>query len=553
MNWIVRLCTFFCLLLLLAGCYEETQRITLNPDGSGKSRVEIVRAVSLPMKMGEEQESDFEPQEVLVNTSKAIIEKAKGVDAWQDVSFKYRDDGRMVFRGTAYFTDLSLYKINAQAGANSSGGGDLMSSLALRRGSSGLELVHAPAKKEGKAENKDESVQTKQDIFKERIKYQQMRGLLVATLSGMRVEHYIELPAPPQEYKTFQLDGQVLHYAVTGDRLLGFIDKIVTDPQLFEQLVKDGGGSEKISTWAQRQMYGGDLYARIEGEPEARFNYAREVKKVQKKWAKKKDELFPSQQAVAKKKSSADKILLDDEIEASNPQVSELKLFFLDKESARGLQLYGQERNMEMELVADLPVPLSDVAGGQLTRAVAADGSNLLSESGWGQRISFPKVSKDGRTIQVKLPKINYPKDFDGRLQELAGEVTGVVTRGEKVVDLGLIETREGGKGSKYDATVTKLDSNSMKPEREDLWLKLDLEDYFVIDCLFEDEKGAPLEVESTMRHLGKKVTMVYSYPRPWPEKVRVKLKTFEETQESKVLFSLGNIDLKDLLAGAEK
>src|SRR5438445_786747 len=94
--------------LLLSGCFETKEEFTLNPDGSGK----VVHESSFQnMNLSGDNEAT---EESLKEAIAKVIEGAKGVDAWRDVSYKRLDDGRLYFKGTAYFKKLSDLNIPNQ-------------------------------------------------------------------------------------------------------------------------------------------------------------------------------------------------------------------------------------------------------------------------------------------------------------------------------------------------------------------------------------------------------------------------------------------------------
>ena len=93
--------------VFLSGCFDTKQDITLNPDGTGKMVIESVFAQTPALFKGTSQAS---PQEGVTNFIHKLIEEAGGVDAWRDISFHQRDDGKAFFRGTAYFADLSKFR-----------------------------------------------------------------------------------------------------------------------------------------------------------------------------------------------------------------------------------------------------------------------------------------------------------------------------------------------------------------------------------------------------------------------------------------------------------
>lgn len=533
---IIRSCLALFLLVLLSGCFEETQRIVLNPDGSGKTRIEIVRAASIPM-----QGEDFDAQTVLKETAQAIIEKSKGIDAWKDVSFGYHDDGRMYFRGTAYFPALDALKIDSQAGKNSSGGSGFSTNLSLRSTGKGIELFAKPANDKEEDEPQDKVL----DPFKEKIKYQQLRGTLVAFFTGLRSECYIELPAVPVECSGFQLNGETLHYLFVGEKALAVIDRVVTDDAFWRQLAAEGKGADDVGDWAQKEIFGGDLYARLPGKVANRFDYTGEMVKAAKTWPEERERLFvPSLLTASGEQVPAiDKVKPGATVAAEGIRIASLTMNFLDRQTNKDLPLFA-ERGWKATIVTALPAALTDVSSGVVSRAVAEDGSDLLPENDWDRRIHFPKLSDDGRFVVAELPEFTLPAGFSGTLRELSGEFTGMVSDGEKVIDLGLIETQKGSKGKELEATVTEVGPSKWSPGKYGLSLKLQINSHFVKGFTIVDEKGTPVEFEPGSTQMGDSLTETFQLGRPWPAKVRIKVTIHDNIVEHKIPFKLENVNL---------
>ena len=97
-----------CALMLLTGCFETKDEFTINPDGSGK----VVHESSFQqVNLGNQEEAT---EDSLKEAIGKVITESKGIEAWRDVSFKRLDDGRLFFKGTAYFTNLNTLDIPNQ-------------------------------------------------------------------------------------------------------------------------------------------------------------------------------------------------------------------------------------------------------------------------------------------------------------------------------------------------------------------------------------------------------------------------------------------------------
>src|SRR5688572_6419521 len=108
-----------CLACLPAlGCVEGEQTFILNPNGSGKVRVEAVMVApypAFPVPFGDPAPGKEKNRPGEVSVEEARRESLKmlltpnTVDAWKDVSAEFAPDGRLKFSGTAYFKSLDEF------------------------------------------------------------------------------------------------------------------------------------------------------------------------------------------------------------------------------------------------------------------------------------------------------------------------------------------------------------------------------------------------------------------------------------------------------------
>lgn len=103
---------FFCLssvfvIVFLSGCINTTEVYTLNPDGSGKVVHEAIIQLDSPMF-----NNNVGPEIHLKEAVLSELNNAKGVEAWDNISYKYKDEKSIYFKGTAYFNYLSRLKFH---------------------------------------------------------------------------------------------------------------------------------------------------------------------------------------------------------------------------------------------------------------------------------------------------------------------------------------------------------------------------------------------------------------------------------------------------------
>ena len=87
------------LLCLLAGCIQVKEEYTLNPDGTGK----VIYETTAPLGNPFGGKKDEKPEDQARGQVDKILTESSGVSVWKDVTYKINDDGKLHFKGTAYF------------------------------------------------------------------------------------------------------------------------------------------------------------------------------------------------------------------------------------------------------------------------------------------------------------------------------------------------------------------------------------------------------------------------------------------------------------------
>lgn len=270
---------------LVVGCFEIKQDATINPDGSGKAVVEVTMPDMPNMDMGSSTGTDAAAkkapdQELLLKQFvKETMESAKGVEAWTDVSFSRADDGRMKFKGTAFFKDFAKMHVGQGEGA----GG-----ITWAKDEKGMVLTMDPNDKKGAAPAAaappamtDEEVAKK--VAQAQTEYNQMRPMMEAMMGKMKMEMIFHLPGTLGEVTGFQKmpDGSV-KFALDGAKMLAVTDELMKDTAYVTAQIKAGKkpGNDKSDPALNEKIFGtkGALTAHVTGTLKPQFDYAAEVK-----------------------------------------------------------------------------------------------------------------------------------------------------------------------------------------------------------------------------------------------------------------------------------
>jgi len=106
----VTACVAIVAIALAAGCFEGEADITLNPDGTGK----IVGQITFQStgrwtgrrSSASGPEAD-DPEARMKEVAREILKSSRGIEAWEDVSFKRLPDDRIRFMGGVAFDKAS--------------------------------------------------------------------------------------------------------------------------------------------------------------------------------------------------------------------------------------------------------------------------------------------------------------------------------------------------------------------------------------------------------------------------------------------------------------
>jgi hypothetical protein len=291
----VALCA--CVLALLPGCVEMTQTFTLNPDGRGKVKVEILVPAydfDLALGNGPEKKKEKSLDELRQEAVAKFVSDATGITAWKDVSVSWSRDGRLHMIGTAYFDRLEdLDKEGAggpQDPTKAQPSNTFKSSFRLVREKDGT--LRLTGKNQGvkdgilklndKKEEVDLSKMSDKELddflLRQRVEYQKARPLLVMMFGDLKLTTVIHLPGEAIEVKGFKKEGRVVKQSIEGSALLGMIKNfIMLDAAEMRKLAASKDVKDFMALMGPLEAFG-DPDVTIRPAAKAQFDYDQEVR-----------------------------------------------------------------------------------------------------------------------------------------------------------------------------------------------------------------------------------------------------------------------------------
>ena len=183
-------------------------------------------------------------------------------------------EGKVHFKGTAYFSDVN--KLKAEGGGGGGGGGE----LSWTKQGDGMVLAM-------KSKNADDAAQPVPDaevdkmLQQEKVQYQQMKPMMAAMFEGLKVEISARLPGKIAEANIFTQKDNTATLTITGKQMLAAMDKINGDDALLKAKIKAGKGKGE-DDFMFEQMFGkkGPAQVKVTGATAPLFDYKAEVDKA---------------------------------------------------------------------------------------------------------------------------------------------------------------------------------------------------------------------------------------------------------------------------------
>jgi hypothetical protein len=519
--------------LLVCGCFETKETYYLNPDGTGKVDIDA-SFQSMNMRLdGGQQNSEQQMKEAV----REILVESSGIDVWKTVSHKRLDDGRISFKGTAYFRDLAKVEFKNL-------GKSKMSFVKRKDGK--LELTIDPQEKKEKkpageeAEKlTDEQVTAK--VKAERAKYQQARNFMSGFLSSMRTEKIFHLPGAVAEVNNLRKDEtDALHFVLEGKKMLEVMDKIMADDEWMKQEILEGRDVAKegpsFDDRVNEMVFGakGPVRAVAAAGGRPLFDYAAEVKAA-----------GPAYKKLLNSLGGAPPVPVTPAVGGGlkGVGVAGVRLVRLE-DNERGLRAFNWTRGYTLSLVAEFPGTVVRAENGMVEKAVADNGEDLLPEDRWRRKTGFMNLSKD-KTAVIFDVNMKVPGEGVKGIKELSGSFEYLVAEGSEETDLGISEFKKGAKGNRLGASITELEDSKWEEGSQQITVRFGLARHAVKSVVFYGADGTKLKTTTAGSSSSRNTcSLSYALKGAFPARGRIVAEIQKGLKRFKVPFRLENISL---------
>lgn len=275
-----------CSALFLAGCFESKQDYTINPDGSGKVTLDVLFDPSA-VSMGSSQK---DPQKEMEAAVRKIIKDAKGVDVWKDVTYKRMPDGRVNFKGTAYFPDLTKLEIQNYGTSFSLAKEGNTVTLLMKEEKEGKQ--GAAKKPAAPPSTPPTEAEVDAEIQKAKGEWERSKPMMAAMLTGLKKEATLRLPGKMIEVNNFtKLGPNVVKVSMDGAKLIETLDAAMADTEWLKQQAMKGDLAENgppMDETLNQRYFGqpGPVRAKYDPGKKAQFDYKKETAAANKLYPK---------------------------------------------------------------------------------------------------------------------------------------------------------------------------------------------------------------------------------------------------------------------------
>jgi len=267
-------------LVIVAGCLQTERNFTMNPDGSGKVTVESTMSGG-EMMLGMEEPDKNKSRQAMLNKVAQIVGSSEGIDVWKDVVYRDLGEGKIYFKGTAYFPDFNTVRFQGISNLNFHLGID----------AGGMKVTVVDESNDGGNQSADSAVmedlsdaevERRADSIQQEFKMSM--SMLRLALDDLKETISFRLPGSVTTSDVFaRTKGGNYQIVFSGKRLMEVMDSLAQQRELFVRMARYGGRppmedeSAKLAVWGGRKPL---IVASAGSKP--LFNYAREVAAARK-------------------------------------------------------------------------------------------------------------------------------------------------------------------------------------------------------------------------------------------------------------------------------
>lgn len=530
-------------LFFLTGCIQKTFDITVNPDLSGKAKVEI----KMPA-MGKIRMDNSGPQDNKAKAKEAaagVIENSEGVDAWKDVSYELSPEGKAVFRGTAYFKTLKDLKI--AAGTIKSNDETLIflkqadGNLFIKMKEEGKDEP-APGASGDQMQLSDEELKVALEAF--RAQWGAMKPMMEGVLKEMKESYTFRWKGTLGKNNNFKInsDGSIT-IVKDGEAILNAMDQLINDDEWVKKQVEAKRDIQKQGPKFDDTLNGvlfgspGPVEALVKFDGAPAFDYQAEVTEARKQ----KDQIS---KLLSVDKSSMPATGKTEPVKGT--QLIGIRMGYKEgpsKGKFGNLRPFNQNIGLTVSLLVELPDNVIKVDGGKLLTATAENGANLLPK--FTNLSGFQQLSEDRKAAVIEAD-MKLPPAGSSKLGEISGELNLLTATTTETIETDIFSFAKDATGQKFQLKVKKFGDNPWKKGTKEIEVQLkDISYEQIKEVKIVDSSGSSINgKKSGHMATNNQVSLTFTIEGTVPAEGKLVMTRYKDTVKSKAPFTLKNVDL---------
>lgn len=476
-------------LFLLTSCFEEERIYTLNPDGSGK--VEFKATFPLGSTINLNEGASPSPEQKAKKAVTKTLEDSEGVAAWANVSYKINDEGKIEFKGTAYFKDIN--KVKLKMGSIDSNA--LNPSLTKEKGMITIKCLLEDKDKKTAKPNKNKpqwakmtKKQQKMAMATTRQGLMQMKGMLAGIAGDMSTKVTIHLPASAKKSTGFkQLSPSSYTITQTGEMMIKGIDQLLANEKTMRMLASDDiNMMQDPPTEVLHQMLGlsGDPLVDFSASAPPSFDYKKEVQAAQK-----------AAPAMMKKLGLTVTPAAPMAGKAAFKSLRLAGLQVVTSTTDRKVRPFNRSSGTTLSFIGELPGAVISADDGEIHTFVLDNDQNLLSSKSWDQKPRSIDLSDDGTLLSFEIQSDQLLEANATAIKTLKGEIICMAASSSKTTDLEFKKIKKGEKSEHFGAKITEIKKSPYNEGKKQISIHFDLKKDTIKKVTFFDRDGTELKI----------------------------------------------------------
>lgn len=519
--------------VFMSGCREVKRHYVINPDLSGK--VEVYSKTGFDPLMQLDSMPKQPDAEKIKRAAKSMLESTAGIDVWKDVTLNMNDEGKLEFKGTAYFKDFNALNLDTS----------ITSSNRLVLSTEGNKLILQWKQSDKTAHEKAEKTSpvTGQALEKqikiEKAKFKTSFGMLSTMLSGLKEEEAFTLPGEKQAIKGFKTVGDTVVLSIIGDDILAAINRLADDDNFWRKTIATGKNPMKDEPEdIQLQVFGAPLpFEAVFRNGKKLFDYESEVSA-----AKEANPAMLNALGIVEKPKPAP-LALSGLSKFKSLRVGGVSQIF-ESDPERGIQPNSQNKGYTVHLIGEWEGAVEKINEVAITEAFTDNNENLLPDDSSSGFVNSPQLSND-KTAVVFPATLKLPGPQAKHLKKLAGTVSFTISSGVKSHDSGLIKLAVGSKTKDFNVEITKAGKRDDMSGTYAVAFRLAINSNLLTGVTFYDEKHKKREnIGSATSCVNDDCELEYTFEGEIPQKIGIIIDAHDMLQNFSTPFMIENLPL---------